>query len=684
MKLLSLIGQMLPPWGRKAPGDQVGNFQLRDNQGQGAYTKYYRTFVPRKVNAEFMEFLRESIPIVDGAINRLVALDGHIVVKGENEELVEEIKEFLYNVKVNDFQKGVHAFQQCLTSEAHEQGFALGEFALNKKRDDIIGLKVADSKFIQFKPTDNGEYEITQKLPGKEEAPLKLETLMYFGMNNENQNPYGIPMMRSCEFVAQAIHTIQNAVKNNWERFGDPSYSIIYKTSKKDGTDLQKRRQAISDEFAEAIKAKRNGQSADFIRAIDVNSDIEVKIIGADGQILEMEVPMRHLIEQIVAKTGLPAWMLGLHWSTTEGLSDAEAEMVLADVETRRAGKLPLVYNLIRTLLAVRGRAWKKGDWYLEWAGINLRDVVKQAQARFLNAQADMYYMTNAAEAGIDLDINDLALGKSMKFPGVRRLKMSAGPCGCKELGRANPWPELDKAEDDYVACLQGDWAALLEDVKMILKLGLAKSAKEPESDPLAPFGFTEEQRTAVMDALKGWTGQFRWDDPDSPLAWYYGQAYSLGLIQAAQAAGKENPLLSLIKNREIFETLTKEGFLLLKNKATKAIVGKILPEMQAHALSGSNPLEVGKRLEKLFGDKNSDWERLARSEMAMAAEQAKGDEWEAWDVETLEFSPAPDACPICKALAGEYPIKECPLPVRDTHPRCRCARNLGAGEVDR
>jgi len=51
---------------------------------------------------------------------------------------------------------------------------------------------------------------------------------------------------------------------------------------------------------------------------------------------------------------------------------------------------------------------------------------------------------------------------------------------------------------------------------------------------------------------------------------------------------------------------------------------------MEAFVIAGSNPLEVGRRLEKLFGDQNKSWERLARSEMSMAAEQAKIDEWKA------------------------------------------------------
>jgi SPP1 gp7 family putative phage head morphogenesis protein len=95
---------------------------------------------------------------------------------------------------------------------------------------------------------------------------------------------------------------------------------------------------------------------------------------------------------------------------------------------------------------------------------------------------------------------------------------------------------------------------------------------------------------------------------------------------------------------------------------------------MEGHAIAGSNPRTVAARLRKLFDDANADWERLARSEIAMAGEKAKKEEWKAEEVEELEFVPNPDACPICLALAGTYPIDDCPVPVEDTHPNCRCA----------
>ena len=169
---------------------------------------------------------------------------------------------------------------------------------------------------------------------------------------------------------------------------------------------------------------------------------------------------------------------------------------------------------------------------------------------------------------------------------------------------------------------------------------------------------------------------------PDSVIGWYYRQAYSLGLIQAADLIGKARPILDIIKNSEIFDTLASDGFAMVKDAATRRINKKILNEMEAYAIAGSNPVEVAARLEKLFGDANSDWERLARSEMSLAAETAKLEEWKAWGVKMVEFTPAPDACAICTALAGDYEIEVAPKPVRDTHPRCKCANRPAAGEV--
>lgn len=447
---------------------QSGGWQLRPTSGQGPYTAYFNTFFPMKVEAKFYEFLRENIPIIDAAINRLVSLDGHIIVKGNNPELVAEIQDWIDNVQVNDIETGLQAFHRNISNEAFEQGFGLGEFVVDKKRSDIIGLRVADSKFITFKrATPDSGIDIYQTVTGSNASvPLNKETLMYFSINNENQNPYGAPLMRSCEFAAKILKTMQNSLLNVWERFGDPSYSIIYKTSKRDGTDLAARRAQIETEFNTAIRAKREGKSADFVRAIDSNSEITIAVIGAQGELLEFEVPSRHVMEQIVSKSGLAPWMLGMHWSTTERLSNAEAELILSEVVNRQASKMPLFNRLIKTLLLLRSRTWNPGEWWLEWAQVNLHDIVAQAQARFMNAQADMYDAQNAA---LQSTPAPATTPKSQK--GARLLIM-----GQKELNRPTPWPELDKVEAMYEETLKSRWKDLQDRVMMIAKVERSKS----------------------------------------------------------------------------------------------------------------------------------------------------------------------------------------------------------------
>ena len=276
-------------------------WQLRTTDGQGPFTKYFSNFVPRKIDPVFFEFLIESVPICGAAINKLVTLDGIPIVTGENEKLVYEINEWMQHVQVNDMQKGLQAFHQCLSRETFEQGFGFGEFISDKKRTDIIGLRVADSKSIKFSRDPDGSLRVYQRADNDQvERELSQENLIYFSINNENQNPYGTPILRGCEFVAKIITTIYQATGNTWKRFGDPSYSVIYKTSKRDEGTLETRRKTISDELNQAARSKEEGKSVDFVRAIDKDSDINISVIGADNTvILDMDVPLKNLIEDV-------------------------------------------------------------------------------------------------------------------------------------------------------------------------------------------------------------------------------------------------------------------------------------------------------------------------------------------------------------------------------------------------
>ncbi|MDP2167971.1 MAG: minor capsid protein [Thermodesulfovibrionales bacterium] len=693
---------------KKAAAEVSSGAQITAINPQGPMTSVFQDYVRRKVSGDFYEKLREGIPIIDAAIRRLISLNGTIKIIGDNAPIVRELEDFCLDVPVNDTQKGIHAFLENASNETFEQGFCMAEFVATKDLKDIECLRVADSKNIVFRRNKDGkaepwyrypssfqssysmpskvieqiltaQYGQTLSIGGIDEVKLNPENKLYFSINNENSDPYGVSMMRSMEFVSQILVTLQNSMKNVGERFGDPSFHMHIKTKAGSPDALKALIDATKIDLTAVVATKRAGGSADMVTAGSLDGDVAIKIIGHDGQVMSYDIPLRHVLEQIVSKTNLPAWMLGIYWSTTERMATLEVESALQDAKIRQLMMFPEFIRLFSSFLKLRGRKWsrvttsldKPGDWGIIFETPNLRDLVAQAQARFLNAQADMMGSAPPAQTNITLGSASAEI-RGMKFPLLLPVQKSAQ----KETQRPIQWPELDKVEADYEAELKFDWEDLKGRVLTILKLNdrnpLGKGQKE-DIPSIESFIFSEEQRAAVLKSLENYIGEYDWRDANSAVRWYYGQSYSLGLIQAAHLLGKDRPILDIIKNREVYEELCKSGFEFVKDNATKAIVGKIIPEMEAQMLAGSNPRHVASRLEKLFTDQNADWERLARTEMTMAAEAAKKDEWKAWDVKKQGFRPAPDACPLCASLSGDYPIDDCPVPARDTHPRCRC-----------
>lgn len=101
-------------------------------------------------------------------------------------------------------------------------------------------------------------------------------------------------------------------------------------------TEIAARQEKIRQDFTTAISSKRSGKSADFVSAVNADADITVEVIGADNQVLQLDVPARHVLEQIVSKMGLPAWMLGIYWSTTERMATLEIESALQDAKIQK------------------------------------------------------------------------------------------------------------------------------------------------------------------------------------------------------------------------------------------------------------------------------------------------------------------------------------------------------------
>ena len=141
------------------------------------------------------------------------------------------------------------------------------------------------------------------------------------------------------------------------------------------------RARQIAKEWSEGMRAGAHGEVRDFICA----GDVEIKVIGADNPLLDTEVPVRQLLEQLVAKLSIPPFLLGLNWSTTERMSAQQADLLTSELEYYRRLLTPVLIRIATAFLRLSG---SDSRVTVEWSNINLQDETELAQARLHNAQA--------------------------------------------------------------------------------------------------------------------------------------------------------------------------------------------------------------------------------------------------------------------------------------------------------
>jgi hypothetical protein len=716
-------------WFPARKSNDIGSGAIaRAATAMGPWQQALNGFVPREVNPWFLEALRSSLGVLDGAMNRLVTVDGIIDVEGGNDKLVQLIqRELIAGIPVNDLQGGLQAFYAGQGNELYEQGFTVAEMVYDRRGRELIGLQVADSKGVLFhRDPDSGQLQ-TWYLPpmanatgrrdgtdavetvlrntaqqlnvaliqGKGYTLVAPERMIYSAFNPENGQPYGVSLLRGIEFVSQILLKMHNATGQAWERFGDPVFHVNYKTKNRalKSDALDKRRQMLASDLHAALTAKRLGNSADFTTAVGADDEITVTIIGGDGKVLSIEMPARHMLEQILAKTGLPAWMLGMQFSTAERMADNQAEVVLQESKTRFEARLHGLNRVVETWMRGRGLTWKPGDWNLTQKLPNLRDELKRAQAGFLNAQTELMQRGGGgnAPAGQDPASADPSgspakTAHEMAFstfddPIVRSALMKlveqqvgkAAQCDHTKAATGEAWaiddPNLQRIEDAAVAALGSAWNKLADDTLAVLSLPSTKAAGEVFTfDAVSMFQRLLQLQEGFIAASTS---------PDSELVKLALEIWVRGIENAAMAEERQGEAAAVIAaaRDQRVAALPDELHAVLQKTTVRVYENDIVHALAEGAYNGENPKHVAERLRKQFTSHNYDWQRLAVSEMAHSHANGQLTGLSSLGFSQYKWRASIAACKVCEKLAadGPYVIGAGPLPVRDSHPLCKC-----------
>ena len=343
-----------------------------------------RGFVPLGGHEEqIYRQLREAVPILDAAILKLVRLTGGFTVECRDPLAQRRLEDFLASLPCGRGQYGIDSFLSAYLDSLLTYGRAVGELVVSGGH--LLAVCWGDVTRLQIRTGDNPlEITVCQEGPGGQAEPLPYqELLMLTTLNPDPAHPYGVSLFRGLPFLADVLMKIYAAIGVNYERAGNVRYSVICKGADDlDPLAAQERGQQIAAEWARAMEDCKNGTVRDFVAV----GDVEIKVIGGEAPLLDSQVPVRQLLEQLVAKTGLPPFMLGLSWSSTERMSVQQADLLTSELWALRRTVEPALRKICRTYLALEGLD-NRVD--ILWDDISLQDIQEEAHADLYHAQAE-------------------------------------------------------------------------------------------------------------------------------------------------------------------------------------------------------------------------------------------------------------------------------------------------------
>lgn len=327
--------------------------------------------------------MRESVPIIDAALDKIVRLTGGFRVETENPENQQDLEDFVRNVQVGACSQGMYQFICVYLDSLLTYGNAVGEIVLTADGSEIAALYNAKLSDVQIRHGKNPlEVEICSGST-LNPVPVKYPQLVLFTpLTPPAGEIRGISLLRSLPFVTDVLLKIYNSLGVNFQRIANLRYAVTYKPG---GSVLDKAyagdiADSIATEWSSTMQSSYSGVIKDFVAV----GDVDIKVIGADNQMIETEVPVRQMLEQIVAKLGVPPFMLGLHWSSTERMSSQQADILTSELESYRRLLESVILRICELFMQLRGYGDKVK---VIWEDINLQDEVESANARYITAQ---------------------------------------------------------------------------------------------------------------------------------------------------------------------------------------------------------------------------------------------------------------------------------------------------------
>lgn len=372
-----------------------------------------------ETSLRLMRQLYLQIPIMRRAISILAGMVGVPELTGEDDAHTEALEAWARDVRVGWNGRGLRSWLTDHVGQTLWYGYGVAEAEAEPDASDVFRLWSYRSPNFRFQAWDKetlelfggGSYAAGLNLKAPPEAatrptlqviqrnalggevPLNPFTSAVSTYDPEGSDPRGQMLFLSCPTVAQVWTTTLQAHGAMQRRMGIPIYVVSWNPPATfEDIRVPDTGKYESQVFLEEVEAKiaemvKGQVERGVARDLALYGDVKVSILGADGHSQDFQVSKRQLLEEIVVASGIPPFLLGYSWSSTERMSQVQERALVNTVDQIRAAVEPAVRAFVdlQQLLAGETRPYE-----LEWPDVGIREMVDSARAALMDAQAEI------------------------------------------------------------------------------------------------------------------------------------------------------------------------------------------------------------------------------------------------------------------------------------------------------
>ena len=281
---------------RREPARPTGAVQTAPKERCviGLISRYVPLMPP---DARLYRAMRESVPVIDAAIDKIVRLIGDFRVETGNAETDARLEDFLSTVRVGASGRGVRAFLSAYLDQLLMYGTAVGEMVLSPDGERLAALYNARLDGLELIAGDNPfDVTVCRRTLGECVPAPYQRLILTTALRPDPGKITGNSLLAGLPFVTNVLTKIYDCIGVNFERMGNLRYAVTYRpnTDAVDRVSAKERASQIAAQWSDAMKS-------DDVRDFVAVGDVDIKVIGAESQMLSTEIPARQMLDQIVA-----------------------------------------------------------------------------------------------------------------------------------------------------------------------------------------------------------------------------------------------------------------------------------------------------------------------------------------------------------------------------------------------